>query len=122
MTGSNEGYVLANDSDQARDDLTLAKKLIAVNEELEDLLIVKKDTIERRDGKGFLEILPAGDVVGSHGKTFLFCAFDEIHGYKTWDLFEAMALDPSRPDAMHWITSTRAYSTVQACHSTTSWR
>jgi len=25
--------------------------------------------IERRDGKAFFEILPAGDIVGSHGKT-----------------------------------------------------
>ena len=52
-----------------------------------------------------MEILPAQDIAGSHGKTFLFCAFDEIHSYKNWDLFEALALDPSRPDAMHWITS-----------------
>jgi hypothetical protein len=30
-TGSNECYILANDGDQARDDLTLAKKLIAAS-------------------------------------------------------------------------------------------
>jgi hypothetical protein len=50
--------------------------------------------IERKDGKGFFEILPAGDVVGSHGKTYLFCGFDEIHGYKTWDIIEALQPDP----------------------------
>jgi hypothetical protein len=72
---------------------------------LEEVVLVKRDIIERKDGNGFLEILPAGDIIGSHGKTFLFAGFDEIHGYKTWDIFEAMALDPSRLDALHWITS-----------------
>jgi len=50
-------------------------------------------------------VLPANDVVGSHGKTYRFAAFDEIHGYRTWDLFEALAPDPSRPDCQQWITS-----------------
>ena len=58
-----------------------------------------------KTARGFFEILPAGDVVGSHGKTYLFCGFDEIHGYKTWDLLEAMQLDPTRTDALMWITS-----------------
>ena len=104
-SSSNECYILANDGDQARDDLTLAKKLIAANDLLDQAVTVKRDVIERKDGNGFLEILPAGDIAGTHGKTFLFAGFDEIHGYKTWDIFEALALDPSRPDAMHWITS-----------------
>jgi hypothetical protein len=50
-------------------------------------------------------ILPAGDVAGSHGGTYLFCRFDEIHGYKNWDLLEALQLDPTRPDALMWISS-----------------
>jgi hypothetical protein len=37
--------------------------------------------------------------------TFLFAGFDEIHAYKNHDLFEALAPDPSRPDALIWITS-----------------
>lgn len=101
----NQCYVLANDEDQAADDLELAKKLIKVNPTLEAELDAKQKIIERTDGKGFLEILPAGDVVGSHGKTYLFAGFDEIHGYKTWDILEAMQLDPTRPDAMLWLTS-----------------
>jgi hypothetical protein len=104
-TGNNECFILANDKDQAADDLTLAKKLIETNDVLEQAVVIRKDVIERRDSKGFLEILPAQDVRGSHGKTFLFCGFDEIHSYKNYDLLEALALDPSRPDAMWWITS-----------------
>lgn len=52
-----------------------------------------------------MEILPAGDAIGSHGKTYRFCGFDEIHGYKTWDILEAMQLDPTRPDSLMWVAS-----------------
>ena len=103
--GGNQCYLFANDLEQANDDLELAKKLIEVNPIIADAVDVKQKLIERKDGKGFLEILPAGDVVGSHGKTYLFCGFDEIHGYKTWDILEAMQLDRTRPDALMWIAS-----------------
>lgn len=101
----NQCFILANDEGQAADDLTLAKKLIKVNPVLKREVKVKTNVIERIDGEGFLEILPAGDVAGTHGKTFLYCGFDEIHEYRGWDLLEAMQLDPHRPDAMTWITS-----------------
>lgn len=101
----NQCYILGNDLDQANDDLELGKELIAANAILSNAVEVKQRVIERRDGQGFLEILPAGDVVGTHGKTYLFCGFDEIHGYRTWDLLEAMQLDPTRPDPLQWITS-----------------
>jgi hypothetical protein len=101
----NECYLLANDEDQAGDDLSLAKKLVAVNPVLSDWLKPCAKVIERRDGAGFLEILPAQDIVGTHGKTFRFCGFDEIHGYRTWDILEAMQPDPTRLDALTWITS-----------------
>jgi len=100
-----ECYVLANDGDQARDDLALAKKLVKVNPVLQDWLTAKRDSITRKDGRGFLEILPAGDVVGQHGKSYRFVGYDEIHGYRTWDIFEAMQPDPHRRDAQQWITS-----------------
>lgn len=103
--GGNIVYTIANDEDQARDDLDLGKKIIATNPELRAMLTVKKNIIERRDHKGFWEILPAGDVAGSHGKTYGFCGFDEIHAYRTWDILEALQLDPHRPDAQMWITT-----------------
>jgi len=103
--GGNQCYILANDLDQSNDDLELAKKIVAVNPPIADFVNVRQKVIERKDGNGFLQILPAGDVVGTHGKTYLFCGFDEIHGYRTWDLLEAMQLDPTRTDALMWITS-----------------
>ncbi|MBI3001326.1 MAG: hypothetical protein HYY46_23175 [Deltaproteobacteria bacterium] len=103
--GGNQCYCLANDEAQAGDNLALSKKLIRVNPILSDAVKIKQKVIERKDGEGFLEILPAQDVAGTHGKTYLFAGFDEIHEYRTWNLLEAMALDPSRPDAMQWITS-----------------
>lgn len=103
--GGNQCYLLANDKDQAADDLGLAKKLVAVNAVLADWLTVRASVIERKDGAGFLEILPAQDVVGAHGKTYRFAGFDEIHGYRNWDILEAMQFDPTRPNAQQWITS-----------------
>jgi hypothetical protein len=98
-------YLLANDEDQAGDDLSLAKKLIAANELLADRLVVRQKLIERQDASGFLTILPAQDIAGSHGKTYDVAGFDEIHGYRTWDIFEALQLDPTRLDALMWVTS-----------------
>jgi phage terminase large subunit-like protein len=103
--GGNQVYLVANDEGQAHDDLELAKKLIAVNRILSDVLTVKKNVIERRDGQGFLEVLPAQDAIGAHGKTYRLLAIDEVHGYRSYDLLEALALDPTRPDAQQWITS-----------------
>jgi len=104
-SASNQCYILANDLDQAGDDLALAKLLLDVNPVLAKHLVVKAKVIERRDGRGFLMILPAGDISGSHGKTYRFAGWDEIHGYKSWDLFEALQPDPHRTNALQWITS-----------------
>jgi hypothetical protein len=101
----NDCFILANDEGQANDDLDLAKKIIRANPALEAACQLLTKEIVRRDGKGALRILPARDAVGAHGKTYLFAGFDEIHGYRNHDLFEALAPDPSRPDAMVWITS-----------------
>ena len=87
----NDSYILANDEGQAADDLSLAKKLIACNPILAGEVDVHTKEIVRRDGKGKLQILPARDIVGLHGKTALFIGFDEIHGYRSHDLFEALA-------------------------------
>ena len=101
----NAVYLLANDEGQADDDLALAKKIVAASPLLRERLAVKKKVIERRDSRGFCMILPAQDEVGQHGKSYRAALFDEIHGYRTWDLLEAMQLDPTRPDAQMWITS-----------------
>src|SRR5262249_42856640 len=102
----NQCYILANDEGQARDDLTLAKKIVAASPRtLGPKLDVQKNIIKRVAGQGDLEILPAGDSAGAHGKTARFIGFDEIHGYKTWDILEALQMDPTRPDSQTWITS-----------------
>lgn len=108
-TAGNDCLLLANDEDQAGDDLTILKKLIEANVPLQDRVEVRAKEIIRRDGRGVLRILPARDVLGAHGKTALFIGYDEIHGYRTWDLFEALAPDPTRVDTLQWITS---YDTI----------
>ena len=103
--GGNQIYIVANDEDQAGDDLELCKKIIAANPMLGSWLRVLRNVIERKDGQGFIEVLPAQDIAGSHGKTYRLLAVDEVHGYRDWDLLEALAPDPSRPDCQTWITS-----------------
>jgi len=101
----NDGLIVANDEGQAADDLSLAKKLIAVNADLGADVRVLDKSIRRKDGKGALQILSARDATGAHGKTALFVGFDEIHGLKNWDMLEALQPDPTRPDVLSWITS-----------------
>jgi hypothetical protein len=101
----NDCFVLANDQEQASDDLTLAKKLVAANPVLAREVTLTARSIDRRDGNGAMTILPAKDVAGAHGKTYLFIGFDEIHEYRNYDLLEALSPDPTRPDVLVWITS-----------------
>lgn len=104
--GGGQVYIVANDEGQAGDDLDLAKKLRAANPLLsEHTATPKRNRIERKDGLGFIEILPAQDAIGQHGKTYRLLAVDEIHGYRDYDLLEALAPDPTRHDAQQWITS-----------------
>lgn len=98
-------YLLANDKDQACDDLVLAKKLLEANPALETLVKVQSNKIILKSGRGVLEILPARDVDGSHGKSSHGVFFDEIHAYKNHDLFEALAPDPTRNDSIMWVTT-----------------
>ena len=48
-------------------------------------------------------------MAGAHGKQYSFIGFDEIHNYRDWDLLEALQPDPTRMDALQWITS---YDTI----------
>ena len=102
-------YVVANDEDQAGDDLDLLGKLLKANPRLHDLVWLRKNRIERKDDGGFIEVLPAQDAIGAHGKTYRLLVADEIHGWRNWDLLEALAPDPHREDAQQWITS---YATI----------
>jgi hypothetical protein len=101
----NDAFLVANDEGQAADDLSLVKKLFAANPALAKRVNVLTKEIVRKDGRGVLRILPARDIAGAHGKTYLFVGFDEIHPYRSHDLFEALAPDPTRADALTWITS-----------------
>jgi hypothetical protein len=97
--------LVSNDEGQSKDALDLAKKLYRANPILHREVQLKSNEIVRSDGRGFLRILPAGDVAGAHGKTYLFIGFDEIHEYRSWDLMEALAPDPTRRDVLTWLTS-----------------
>ncbi len=101
----NQILLLANDEDQAADDLELAVKLIRANPPIAAAVTIAAKELTRKDGQGYMLILPAKDIAGSHGGTYRFCGFDEIHEYKDWALLEALQPDPTRPDSLMWITS-----------------
>jgi hypothetical protein len=101
----NDGIIVASDEGQAADDLGLAKKLVAVNRDLHAEIETLAKELRLRDGTGSLRILPGRDVAGSHGKTYGFLGVDELHTWKDWSLLEALAPDPTRTDALTWITS-----------------
>jgi hypothetical protein len=101
----NDCFIAANDSDQAGDDLSLAKKLIAHNPDLAAEIDVLAAELRLKDGSAALKILPARDVLGAHGKSYAFIGYDEIHGYRDWGLMEALAPDPTRADVLQWVTS-----------------
>jgi hypothetical protein len=105
----NSGFIIASDEDQAADDLDLAKRLLAVNPDLRAEIEPLAKELRLRDGSGALRILPGKDVAGAHGKTAAFVGFDEIHTMRSWDPLEALQPDPTRPDALTWITS---YDTI----------
>ena len=105
MAEGGQVFIVANDEDQAGDDLNLCKKIIKANASLAAFLKPKKNIIERSDGEGAIEILPAQDALGAHGKTYRLLVVDEIHGYRNWDLLEALAPDPFNLSAQTWITS-----------------
>lgn len=104
-----DGFLIANDEDQAADDLSLAKRFIAVNPIIGNLVDVLAKEIVRKDGRGSLRILPARDTLGLHGKTYSFLGIDEMHGYRNHDVLEALAGDPTRDDSLLWITT---YDTI----------
>jgi hypothetical protein len=52
-----------------------------------------------------MEILPAGDAAGLHGKTYRLLCFDELHTQKDYRVLEALELDRTRPDAQQWFAS-----------------
>lgn len=101
----NQVYFVATDLGQANDDLELCKLLIRRNPMLEERLVLKSNVVERKDGGGFIEILPAGDAAGLHGKTYLFLVVDELHTQKDYRLLEALEIDRTRPDAVQWFAS-----------------
>ena len=101
----NDSFLVASDEGQAADDLKLLKRLIYANPELEARVKVQAKGLVREDGRGELMILPGQDTLGMHGKSYNFMAIDELHTQKSWDMLEALALDPHRPDSLQWITS-----------------
>jgi hypothetical protein len=110
-----DGFILANDAGQAADDLNLGKKLIACNPVLASEIEVMASELRLKDGSASLKILPAKDTFGAHGKSAAFVGFDEIHGYRDWSLMEALQPDPTRTDALMWVTSYASlYATVGA--------
>ncbi|MFO0729742.1 MAG: hypothetical protein U0361_01865 [Nitrospiraceae bacterium] len=98
-------YYGASDEDLDGDNLTLAKRLYKLNHLLAEEVSIKANVIELRNGAGFIEIIPAGDAAGMHGKSYRLMCLDELHTQKNYDVLEGLEMDPARPDAQQLFGS-----------------
>jgi len=101
----NQCYYVASDLGQADDDLELTKLLIRRNPLLNAELTIQRNIVERKDGQGSIEIMPARDAASLHGKTYLFLVVDELHTQRDYNLLTALELDRTRADAQQWFAS-----------------
>ena len=101
-----DGFILANDQDQAGDDLALAKKLIAINPDLAAEIEVLANELRLRDGSGLAEdIAGEGYCLARTARARRSSATTKFWAIATGSLMEALQPDPTRADALQWVTS-----------------
>jgi hypothetical protein len=98
-----EVYSAAGDLDQARIIFRATAKAFE-RSPLRPFVKIGRDTIERIDGGGFYQAIPA-DASGSHGRNASATFWDELWNQPSYDLWEALTLSPTRKDAFHFITT-----------------
>lgn len=96
---------VANDEDQADENLDFTKKLYRVNPILLDEVQLKSNVIELKSGGGYVEIVPSRNADGLHGRSYRLLCFDELHAQADYRVLEALELDPTRPDAQQLFAS-----------------
>ena len=96
---------VANDEDQADENLTFTKKLYRVNPILLDEVQIKSNVIELKNGTGYIEIVASKNADGLHGRSYRLLCFDELHAQPDYRVIEALELDPTRPDAQQLFAS-----------------
>jgi len=96
---------VANDENQADENLDFTKKLYRVNPILMDEVQIKSNIIELKNGTGYIEIVASKNVDALHGRSYRKLAWDELHAQTGYGLLEALELDPTRPDAQQLFAS-----------------
>jgi hypothetical protein len=87
--------------------------MTATNPDLAAEVMSLSSELRLRDGTAALKILPAKDVAGTHGKTFAFVGFDEIHAYRDWALIEAFLAHRAATTPIGTATETTNTSVTQ---------
>ncbi len=96
---------VANDQNQADENLDFTKKLYRVNPILMDEVVIKSNIIEKKDAMGYIEIVASKNVDALHGRSYRKLEWDELHAQADYRLLEALELDPTRPDAQQLFAS-----------------
>jgi hypothetical protein len=96
---------VANDQNQADENLDFTKKLYRVNPILMDEVQIKNSIIQKQDGTGYIEIVASRNVDALHGRSYRRLEWDELHAQTDYRLLEALELDPTRPDAQQFFAS-----------------
>jgi Phage Terminase len=96
---------VANDENQADENLDFTKKLYRVNPMLLDEVVIRNNIIELKNGTGYIEIVASRNADALHGRSYRLLAFDELHAQADYRVLEALELDPTRPDAQQLFAS-----------------
>lgn len=103
-----EIYSVAGDKDQAKIIFRQTCKAFERSPLLRREVKTLKDTIERRDGKGFYQVLSA-DAPTAHGLNPHFVIWDELWNQRNYDLWEALTHSPARRQPLHLVTTYAGY-------------
>ncbi|PLX27146.1 hypothetical protein C0583_04570 [Candidatus Parcubacteria bacterium] len=103
-----EVYICSGDLDQSRIIFRMVTNAIRRNQALFNLVNIKNDFIERKDGKGFLRAMSA-DAPTAHGVNPTLVIFDELWNAKSEDLFSAMTLGPTKKNGLQLVISYAGY-------------
>ena len=103
-----EVYSCAGDKDQAKIIFKQTRKAFERSPMLRKEVKIYKDAIERRDGRGFYQVLSA-DAPTAHGLNAHYVIWDELWNQRSYDLWEALTHSPARRQPLHFVVTYAGY-------------
>lgn len=99
---------VANDKDQAKIVFERTKRAFERSPVLKSEVTIRRDSIEVKKGYGVYRVISA-DSTTAHGLNASCTIFDELWGFRNYDLWEALTHSPARKQALHFIITYSSY-------------